>query len=92
MVAKGSISIVIIILVLLGLLDWIVDQRGAFRTTSLPIVPFLHYKQSTIKRKRDKMRFQIKTLTGKTIDMDLDPQETIGELKNRVQLREGKRT
>ncbi len=36
------------------------------------------------------MRFQVKTLMGKTIDMDLDRQETVGEIKNRLQLIEGK--
>ncbi len=36
------------------------------------------------------MWFQVKTLTGKTIDLDLDPQQTIGELKNLLQLREGR--
>ncbi len=36
------------------------------------------------------MRFQVKTTTGKIIDMDLDPQETIGELKNLLKLRVGR--
>eukprot|EP01031_Cornospumella_fuschlensis_P025801 gene25801-31157_t len=85
----SALTSLLVILVVLALVQ-VVQGRGVARFNSLPLPVERNGAQlQKILELRGGMQVFVKTLTGKTISVDVEPDESIESLKAKIQEKEG---